>query len=104
MKVIDISGKKGKITQIISEEYPTIGYSYLQKILRKGDIRLNGKKTYHDLIIEQYDKLTVYIPEEIEFNPKIIYEDENIIAFFKPKKIPSQGVGSFEYFVKNKNP
>ena len=59
-KIIKYSGEQKKVLKIISDEYPFIGYSYLRKMLRLSDIRLNGKKIKTD-ISEMTEKQIHYL-------------------------------------------
>ena len=77
----------------------------IQKLLRKKNIKVNGKKEQGSYRTKKLDKIQFYINEEhfkIEKKVKavntnkldIIYEDENIIIVNKPAAILSQGNGS----------
>lgn len=100
---IEYSGRDKKVLRIISEEYPFLGYSYLRKILRNSDIKLNGKRIKTDEEAKNGDIIEFYYSEKPteKFLPKIIYDDEKIAVFYKPKRIASQGENSFESKVKS---
>lgn len=70
--------------------------SYIYKLFRKKDIKVNGKKVDINYIIQEQDEILIYINDELlnSFNaPKIIekekisldiiYEDENILIINK---------------------
>ena len=103
-KIIKYSGEQKKVLKIISDEYPFIGYSYLRKMLRLSDIRLNGKKIKTDIDAQNGDIIEFFYNEKNFpfYNSKALYEDENVIVCYKPKKISSQGKNSFEEFMKEK--
>ncbi len=79
--------------------------SYIYKMVRKKNIRLNGKKAKVETILKEGDVLTFYIKEEaagsligkktlgtnIRKNFKIAFEDENIIIVEKPKGLLIHG-------------
>ena len=96
-------GTSKKLSRVIFEEYPKIGYSSLQKLFRKSDIKINGKRISSDLVLQTGDEIIIYYNEPV-FSPEILYEDENIITFYKPKKIKSQGSNSFEEKIHSKFP
>lgn len=101
MKEFFYQGDSTKLTKYLLSELSDVSYFTLQKLLRNGDIKLNGKKINKDIHINSGDNIKVYcIDKESFFDPKTIYEDENIIVFFKPIKIASQGENSFESRVK----
>ena len=59
------------------------GYYLFKKLIRKKDIKVNGKRVGEDIEIFPNDKITVYaeIPQKKLYD--IIYEDDNIIAVYK---------------------
>lgn len=75
--------------------------SFIYKLIRKNDIKVNNKKTAANYIIRINDVVTVYLTDEqaetfisayhfiyINEKPVIIYEDENIIVINKARGIP----------------
>lgn len=75
--------------------------SFIYRLLRKNDIKVNGNKTAANYIICINDVITVYLTEEqeeafisdyhfvyINEKPAIIYEDENIIVINKARGVP----------------
>ena len=81
-----------KLNNFILDNFKNLNRNVLFKALRQKDIRINNIKTSENLIIHTGDEVTIYISDElllgkpkIEF--KIIYEDDNIICFFKPENI-----------------
>jgi len=72
--------------------------SFIYKMFRQGDVKVNGKKAKISYILQEGDELSIYLKEElfekfkseyiekpISFPLKIIYEDENIMVVDKPK-------------------
>lgn len=100
MKEFIYDGNSQKISKYILSKLPSLSYSTIQKLLRKGDIRLNGKKLYADTLITSGDNIKIYYKEESSFSPKVVYEDENIIVYHKMIKIASDGENSFEQKIK----
>ena len=75
-----------KILKVINLLYPQIPYSTLQKLLRKKDIKINGKRISENVNILSGDIIDIYwqIPNE---SINIIFEDGNLIAINKPQGI-----------------
>ncbi len=78
--------------------------SFIYRMVRKKNIKLNGKKTEIQKILKNGDILTLYLSEKdveqmkgqktvqnIKKNFKIAYEDENIIVVEKPKGLLIHG-------------
>lgn len=70
--------------------------SYIYKLFRKKDIKVNGKKVDINYIIQEQDEILIYINDELlnsfntpkiiekeKINLDIIYEDENILIINK---------------------
>ncbi|MCK5384048.1 MAG: RluA family pseudouridine synthase [Alphaproteobacteria bacterium] len=90
---------------------PGLSYVFAQKLLRKGQIRVNGKRAKPDMRLEagqevkiplsvmQTDKTKPFAPEKGKISDKdrafmhslVIYEDEDIIALNKPCDLAVQG-------------
>jgi len=68
------------ILSAISNLYPQISYSTLCKLLRKKDIKVNGKRISENIKITTNDIIDIYY----ENKPNIIFEDENILVANKP--------------------
>ena len=87
---------------------PEISYVLVQKLLRKGAIKLDGKKAKGEKKITKGQEIRIpdiddLAPKKEKKNPateqdaknnlikNIIYEDKNIFAINKPPGLPSQG-------------
>lgn len=64
-----------------------LNYNKVQTLLRKKDIKLNGKKVKSDTFIKKGDEIILYANSNELFNYTIIFEDENILIVNKPKKL-----------------
>lgn len=101
MKEFIYNGEKVSLTKYLLVELPDISYFTLQKLLRRGDIKINNKKINKDLHLSNGDNIKIYCQDiPSYFQPVIAYQDDNIIIFVKPIKIASQGENSFESKVK----
>lgn len=71
--------------------------SLIYKTFRKKDVKVNGKRVTEEYILKENDEVQIYLPKEFtdlstkkEILPtnitfKILYEDENILAVYKPQ-------------------
>lgn len=75
-----------KILKVINLLYPKLPYSTLQKLLRKKDIKINGKRISENVNIFSGDLIEIYwqFPDE---SINIIFEDGNLIGVNKPQGI-----------------
>ena len=93
MITIEYVGEQRKLSKVILEEYKKLSYSNLQKLLRKKDIKVNGKRTSSDILVNSGDRIEVYAPDEMldgtakVSNLKIAYEDQNILVVDKASGI-----------------
>ena len=100
-----------KLNTFILDNFKNLNKNVLFKALRKKDIRINNIKVSENAMVHTGDEITIYIVDELLFGKpkidfKIIYEDDNVICFFKPEGISVTETNlneySFTYFVKEK--
>ena len=99
MKEIIVSKKyhEKKLNKVILEELSNINYPTFCKLLRKKDIKVNGKRINKDILVYENDKIQIYLPKELEdvkIELDIVYEDENILVINKPVNIEVTGTNS----------
>ncbi|MBR1814304.1 MAG: RluA family pseudouridine synthase [Lachnospiraceae bacterium] len=80
---------------------PELSRSYLQKLIEKGDITVNGKTVKNSFPVKEGDVIACDIPEKIEPDIEaedipldIVYEDEDLLLVNKPRGMvvhPSAG-------------
>ena len=60
------------------------------KLVKCGEVRLNGVKIRSNVKLNVGDELTAFVPEAMirRVDIKVVYEDDNIIVFDKPKHTP----------------
>ena len=108
MKEIIVNKKyhEKKLNKIILEELSNINYPTFCKLLRKKDIKVNGKRVNKDILIYENDKIEIYLPKELE-DIKIeldkVYEDENILVINKPANIEVTGIKSLTELINKTN-
>ena len=68
MKEIIVNKKyhEKKLNKVILEELSNINYPTFCKLLRKKDIKINGKRINKDILVYENDKIEIYIPKELE--------------------------------------
>lgn len=98
--------------------YPQISHGILQKYLRKGDIRLDQKKSaandriqagqiltipslLQNTFVKKVDENKNNFPEEKleELKKSVLYKDKNILVLNKPAGIPVQGGSKIKYHI-----
>ena len=99
MKEIIVNKKyhEKKLNKVILEELSNINYPTFCKLLRKKDIKINGKRINKDILVYENDKIDIYLPKELEdikINLDKVYEDENILVINKPANIEVTGSNS----------
>ena len=73
-----------------------VSYSYVCKLLRNKDVRINGERIKENQSVFLGDEVTVFLSEQIQspeqrLKESIKYEDENIIVVNKPSGIEIEG-------------
>ena len=100
MKQIDIKKEDSnqRVDKYVKKMLPNAPLSFIYKLFRKKDVKINNKWVKENYILNENDKLKIFITDEQfeEFTKKddiipvtvkfeIIYEDENIIIINKDK-------------------
>ena len=94
-----------KLDKFVLDNLPYLSSSSFYKILRKKDIKINGKRVSQNVELNIGDEVIVYVPNQLkeEFNRiDIIYEDENILIINKSANIEVVGENSLTTKVHNK--
>ena len=68
----------------IQKAFPKLNYVTINRVLRKKDIKINGKRVSRDVVINKGDNVQVYIDFDKEDNVEIIYQDSNVVVVNKP--------------------
>ncbi len=81
-----------RIDRYLSEHYPDLSRSYLQKLLKNGDVLVDGKVIKNNYKVSEGETIFLDIPDatEPEILPEnmkldILYEDKDLIMVNKPK-------------------
>ena len=86
-------GQEKALKRVLSELFPEVGYSEISACARRRDIMVDGVRTSLDAVIKSGSVVTIYPKNKREI--KVIYEDDNLLACYKPKGIASEGEVSF---------
>ncbi|MBE5738655.1 MAG: RluA family pseudouridine synthase [Clostridiales bacterium] len=83
-----IVSKNDSLIKTIIHSVQGVSFGNAQKMLRKGDIKVNNKRTKQNIQVTVGDKISIYLPTTKSI-PKvdIIYEDDNILIVNKPQGI-----------------
>jgi RluA family pseudouridine synthase len=80
------AGQDGKsLLSCVTQMLPGLKTGDVKKILKKGDVKVNGVRTKIDAAVSQGDVVEVYLPLKIAPYPKldIVYEDPNLLVVNK---------------------
>lgn len=95
-----------RIDKFISKAMPELPKSMMYRLIRKKDIKLNGKRCGIADVVSEGDVVRVYVKDEVSGekhhdtsfldapdNIDTVYEDENMIVVFKPVGLDSHSNG-----------
>ena len=106
--VVNINENGKKLNTVILARFPELSFSNLQKALRKKDVKINGKRVHENLILQEGDDVSIYLPDSCfeksfpyTLSSLTIYEDDNILVLNKPSGIEVQGDNSFTSWIKS---
>ena len=81
-----------RLDKYLAEQFPEQTRSYLQKLIKEGEVLVNGKNVKTGYQLSEGDEVSVSIPEpkELDVEPQqmdldIVYEDDDVILVNKPK-------------------
>lgn len=95
-----------RVDKFLQKAMPELPKSMMYRLIRKKDIKINGKRCGISDILSENDVVRVYVKDELSSEKKqdmsflkasykadIVYEDENILIAFKPMGLDSHGNG-----------
>ena len=100
--VVDKKYNGKKLNKVILEKIPDIKYSTFCKLLRKKDIKVNGKRVNKDVEVFENDEVLIYIQDDLlKRNKEIetVFEDDNILVINKDAGIEITGDNSLTSIV-----
>ena len=90
-------GSEKPLKKVLSELFPEISYSETLASLRRRDVKVDGIRASSDAVLFGGELITIYPKKTKEI--KVLYEDDDLLACYKPKGMPSEGDVSFSSFV-----
>ena len=91
-----------KLSKFILDNIPELTFNNLKMILRKKDIKVNGKRINKNITIFKNDEILIFIADKLLENKvpiNKVYEDENILLINKPVGIEVTGNNSLTYLI-----
>ena len=88
---------KKRLDKFILDNLPYISANTFYKLLRKKDIKVNGKRVSKNIDLTLNDEVLVYVPHTLQKEYEkldILYEDNNILVLNKPINIEVTGHNS----------
>lgn len=84
--------KEEKLSRFLGRVFPELSYKYLRLLLRKKDIKIDGKRVSDDVSVYEGAEVCVYAEEDklFSFRPNIVYQDDNLIIVAKPRGMSSE--------------
>ncbi|AFS78083.1 ribosomal large subunit pseudouridine synthase C [Gottschalkia acidurici 9a] len=103
--IIDKNEHNQRVDRFLKKYFSNANMGFIYKMLRKKRIKLNNAKVNPEDIINEGDKIQLYLSDETidkfikdekeiksDHNLNIVYEDDNIVLINKPKGILSHAV------------
>lgn len=82
-----IATNNEKLIKYLIHNIQGLSFGQAQKLLRKGDIKVNDKKAKENINIFVGDKIDIYLVEKSKPTVDILYEDDNVLIVNKPSGI-----------------
>jgi len=96
MKTLHVNKEESnqKLEKYIRKSFKELPLSYIYKLFRKKDVKVNGKRETKDYIVKEGDIIEAYIDNSFTFNDEntykkvkydfdVVYEDENVLFINK---------------------
>lgn len=85
-----------KAAQLLSTRVAGLSKANADKLVKSGEVKVNGARIRSNVQIEAGDTLTAFVPDGLvaDVNLQTVYEDENIVVFDKPKRLAFDAVPS----------
>lgn len=85
-------GKPEKLVKYLTTTLTNVSYANIMKLIRKKDIKINDKRVNKNVVINDGDKIEIYINENMMTSKPldVVFEDDNIIVVNKKAGIEIQ--------------
>lgn len=86
--------RKESVSAFLSVAVPTLSRAKSDLLVKSGEVRVNGARVRKNITLDVGDTVAVFVPDSVAAEKKIdiIYEDDNIVVFDKPKHTPFDAV------------
>lgn len=93
MKITITATEKGlRLDKFLTGKFPEYSRTYLQKLIKEGEILINDKKVKQGYSLKEGDDVVINFPEKkkMSLDPdpsikfEVLYEDENVVVVNKP--------------------
>lgn len=99
MKADEERPEKRRLDHILVEQYPEYKRATLQRFIKQGCVKVNKKIVQKpNTLVEEGDEVVLVVPEagpRKEYQPGVIYEDDNVIVLNKPEGLLSMAKGEY---------
>lgn len=85
-----ISDKKESVAALLSVAVPSLSRAKSDILIKSGEVRVNGVRVKKNVALNDGDRVNVFVPDSLLAEKKIdiVYEDDNVVVFDKPKHTP----------------
>ena len=99
-KIIIAETSAGRLDQLLKQQLPEHSRAFLTKLIKQGNVLIDGQKTKPSIKISKGQKIEIIIPKKETLKPEkgkldIVYEDKNVLVINKPAGLamhPGAGV------------
>ena len=92
-------GVEKPLKKVLPELFPELSYSEIRACIRRRDVKVDGVRASSDSFsVSSGANLSIYPKKKKEI--KVLFEDENLLACYKPKGIASEGEVGFDALVR----
>ncbi|MBD5132163.1 MAG: RluA family pseudouridine synthase [Clostridiales bacterium] len=81
--------KQERLTSFLASSVAGMTRAKADLLIKSGEVRVNGLRVKTNAMLEAGDTMRVFVPDFVQNNgirPYVVYEDENIVVFDKPKR------------------
>ena len=103
--IVNEKYERKKLNKFVLDNIPYLPSNTFYKVLRKKDIKVNGKRINKNIELSLNDEVIVYVPNNLKEKAEkldIIYEDNNILIINKTANIEIVGSNSLTTRVQSK--
>ena len=85
MKIQFVSNKSQSLIKLVLEN-TQLNFNQVKLILRKKDIKINGKRVNSDILVLPNSTVEIFSPDK-KINLDVVYQDNNVIVINKPTNL-----------------